>query len=32
MKGWLYVDTPEQYEAWARQRGVLPGAPAAQGS
>jgi cytochrome c oxidase subunit II len=22
MRGWVYVDTPEQYEAWARQKGV----------
>ncbi len=28
MKGWVYVDTPEDYEAWAREKGILaaPGA------
>jgi hypothetical protein len=22
MRGWVYVDTPEKYEAWAREKGV----------
>jgi hypothetical protein len=22
MRGWVYVDTPEQYETWARAKGV----------
>ena len=24
MKGWLYVQTPEEYEAWAREHGIGP--------
>jgi cytochrome c oxidase subunit 2 len=32
MKGWLYVDTPADYEAWAREKGIIAAAPApAQG-
>jgi len=29
MKGWVYVDTPEDYEAWAREKGILAAAPGA---
>jgi cytochrome c oxidase subunit 2 len=32
MKGWLYVHTPEEYDAWAKEKGVATAAPApAQG-
>jgi len=24
MRGWLYVQTPEEYEAWARENKVGP--------
>jgi cytochrome c oxidase subunit II len=27
MKGWLYVDTPADYEAWAREKGIVGAAP-----
>lgn len=27
MKGWLYVDTPADYEAWAREKGIIAAAP-----
>jgi cytochrome c oxidase subunit 2 len=31
MRGFVYVDTPEQYEAWAREKGVRPAGTAGQG-
>jgi cytochrome c oxidase subunit II len=27
MKGWLYVDSPADYEKWAREKGILAAAP-----
>src|SRR4029450_855432 len=32
MKGFVYVDPPERYEAWAREKGVGPAGTAGQGS
>jgi len=31
MRGWVYVDTPEAYEAWAREKKVGPAGAAPQG-
>jgi cytochrome c oxidase subunit 2 len=31
MRGWVYVDTPEAYEAWARDKKVGPAGTAPQG-
>jgi cytochrome c oxidase subunit 2 len=31
MRGFVYVDAPEQYEAWAREKGVGPAGVAGQG-
>jgi cytochrome c oxidase subunit II len=31
MRGWVYVDTPEAYEAWAREHKVGPAGAAPQG-
>jgi cytochrome c oxidase subunit 2 len=28
MKGWLYVHTPDEYDAWAKEKGVAMAAPA----